>query len=223
MGGGLRERPREAAGLVRPHVPGGPHGIAELRIRRPWPATPTNPTFARSGISASLPISTPARPRPPSASFITPGKSTGWVTWTRGTRRPTTWKRNASGASPSSPRRSPAAGRTSADSRSRSTSSTPRATSISPPRSSGRCACSTAQWSSSRPSRASRPRARRSGARPPSIRSRGSASSTRWTVSALNTNVSTRKLKNGSSKAIRSRSRSPSVQDQRGRWASFRG
>ena len=50
----------------------------------------------------------PARRPPPSASSITPARSTGWGTSTRGTPRPTTSTRSASGGSRSSRRRSPA-------------------------------------------------------------------------------------------------------------------
>ena len=126
--------------------PRGWIGTAGNRIREPWPATPTRRISAGSATSASLPTSTPARPRPRNGSSTTRARSTGWGTWTRGTPRPTIWRRNASGASRSSPRRSPAAGTTRPVIRSRSTSSTPRGTWTSRRRSSGRSACSTARW-----------------------------------------------------------------------------
>ena len=59
-----------------------------------------------------------------------------------------------------------------------------RATSTSPPRSSARCACSTAPSPCSTRSPASSRSRRRSGARPTSTACRASASSTRWTASA---------------------------------------
>ena len=66
----------------------------------------------RSATSASSRTSTPARRPPPSGSFITRARSTGWGTSTRETPRPTTSTRNASEGSRSSRRRSRATGKT---------------------------------------------------------------------------------------------------------------
>ena len=58
---------------------------AKPRTAFPWtPATQPLPSCGRSATSASSPTSTPARPPPPNASSITPARSTGWATWTRG-------------------------------------------------------------------------------------------------------------------------------------------
>ncbi len=98
---------------------------------------------------------------------------------TRAPPSPTSTRRNATGASPSSPPRSAAPGTAIA-----STSSTRPATSTSPTRSNGRCASSTERWPCSTPSPASNRRASPCGGRPTGTASRGSCSSTSWTAPA---------------------------------------
>src|SRR6266704_136361 len=102
----------------------------------------------------------PARPPPPSASFITPARATRSAKCTKVPRRWTGWSRSRSAASRSRRLRRPRSGRASV-----STSSTPPATSTLPSKSSVRCACSTARCACSIPTRALSHRPRPSGAR----------------------------------------------------------
>ena len=91
------------------------------------------------GTSASWPTSMPGRRRRPSGSSSTPGSPTRSARCTKAPPSWTGWSRSRSAASRSRRPRRPASGATSA-----STSSTRPATSTSPPKSSARCACSTA-------------------------------------------------------------------------------
>ena len=129
--------------------------------------------------SASWRTSMPARPPRPNGSCSTRASPTRSAKCTKARPSWTGWSRSRSAASRSRRPRRPASGASTA-----STSSTRPATSTSPPKSSGRCACSTARSPCSTRSPASSRSRRRSGARPTSTACRASASSTRWTASA---------------------------------------
>ena len=70
----------------------------------------TSPISAKPAISASLPTSTPAKRRRPSASCSTPVASTGSAKCMKAPPRWTGWSRSASAASPSPRPRRPASG-----------------------------------------------------------------------------------------------------------------
>ena len=176
------ERRQEA----RRHAPDGGSQPRLLALSLVRPATAKEfhqcPAPIRSrtiATSASWRTSMPARRRRPSASSITPARATRSARCTTAPRPWTGWSRSRSAASPSPPPRPPRSGTASA-----STSSTRPATSTSPSRWSARCACSTARYACSIPTRASSRRPRRSGARATATTSRASCSATRWTRSA---------------------------------------
>ena len=159
-----------------------PKPIAPSRIiagKLSKPRCPAKPLSIVIAISASPRISTPARPRRPSASSITRAAAIRSAKCTMAPPPWTSWSRNRSAASPSRPRRPPVSGKIIA-----STSSTRLAMSISPSRSSVRCACWTARWRCSTRLRASSRNPKPCGARPTNIACRASASSTRWTAPA---------------------------------------
>jgi len=117
------------------------------------------------------------RPRR-NGSCTTPGLRTKSAKCTKALPSWTGWSRSRNAASPSRPPPPPASGATPV-----STSSTRRATWTSRPKSSGRCASSTARSPCSTRSQASSRSRKPSGGRPTNTACRACASSTRWIAS----------------------------------------
>ena len=132
-----RQQPRDRGEEARGYPPygGGEPRLLALPLVTEFkdPRCRELPPSRTTAISGSWRISTPARPRPPSASSITPARATRSARCMTALPPWIGWSRSRSAASPSRPPQPRPIGTTSA-----STSSTRRATSISPSRSSAR-------------------------------------------------------------------------------------
>jgi hypothetical protein len=146
---------------------------------------PWLPTFNRFATSASLLTSMPEKRRPPNGSCFMRARRIEWEVSMRVRPSPTLTRKKPNAASRSTQRPSRVSGRAIP-----STSLTPPGTSTSLRKSNAVCECLTVALWSSVPSKGSKLKAKLSGGRPTSTMFHASASSTKWTGSALDSNGS---------------------------------